>query len=90
HVGKIYNLLTHRIADEIYKEVPGIREVYIWLCSQIGQPIDQPLIASAQLVLRPNLPLSSVSDEVKAVIERELANIYDFTERLAQGEFPVW
>jgi S-adenosylmethionine synthetase len=90
HVGKIYNLLAHRIADEVYKEVPGIREVYIWLCSQIGQPIDQPLIASAQLVLRPNLPLSSVSDEVKAVIERELANIYDFTQRLAQGEFPVW
>lgn len=90
HVGKIYNLLAHRMADEVYKEVPGIREVYIWLCSQIGQPIDQPLIASAQLVLRPNLPLSSVSDEVKAVIERELANIYDFTQRLAQGEFPVW
>ncbi len=90
HVGKIYNLLTHCIADEVYKEVPGIREVYIWLCSQIGQPIDQPLIASAQLVLRPNLLLSSVSDEVKAVIERELANIYDFTQRLAQGEFPVW
>ncbi|MFQ5886344.1 MAG: methionine adenosyltransferase, partial [Anaerolineae bacterium] len=90
HVGKIYNLLAHRIADEVYKEVPGIREVYIWLCSQIGQPIDQPLIASVQLVLRPNLPLSSVSDEIKAVIERELANIYDFTQRLAQGEFPVW
>lgn len=90
HVGKIYNLLTHRMADEVYKEVPGIREVYIWLCSQIGQPIDQPLIASAQLVLRPNLPLSSISDEVKAVIERELANIYEFTQRLAQGEFPVW
>jgi len=90
HVGKIYNLLAHRIADEVYKEVPGIREVYIWLCSQIGQPIDQPLIASAQLVLRPNLPLSSVSEEVKAVIERGLANIYDFTQRLAKGEFPVW
>ncbi|MFQ6000641.1 MAG: methionine adenosyltransferase [Anaerolineae bacterium] len=90
HVGKIYNLLAHRIADEVYKEVPGIREVYIWLCSQIGQPIDRPLIASAQLVLRPNLPLSSVSDEVRAVIERELVNIYDFTQRLAQGEFPVW
>jgi S-adenosylmethionine synthetase len=90
HVGKIYNLLAHRIADEVYKEVPGIREVYIWLCSQIGQPIDQPLIASAQLVLRPNLSLSSISDEVKAVIERELANIYDFTQRLARGEFPVW
>jgi hypothetical protein len=24
------------------------------------------------------------------VMERELANIYDFTTRLTKGEFPVW
>ncbi len=90
HVGKIYNLLSHRIADEVYNTVPGIREVYIWLCSQIGQPIDQPLIASAQLILEPGLALAAVRGDVEAVIEQELEDIYDFTQRLARGEFPVW
>ncbi len=90
HVGKIYNLLSHRIADEVYNTVPGIREVYIWLCSQIGQPIDQPLIASAQLILEPGLALAAVRGDVEAVIEQELEGIYDFTQRLARGEFPVW
>jgi S-adenosylmethionine synthetase len=90
HVGKIYNLLSHKIAEHVYASVPGIREVYIWLCSQIGQPIDQPLIASAQLILEPGLELEAVRGDVEAVIENELANIYDFTDRLAQGEFLVW
>ena len=90
HVGKIYNLLSHRIAEDICESVPGIREVYVWLCSQIGHPIDQPLIASAQLVLEPGVALDAVRDDVQTVMERELADIYTFTLRLAQGEFAVW
>ncbi len=90
HVGKIYNLLTHRIAGEIYEAVPGIREVSVWLCSQIGHPIDDPLIASAQLILDDEVSLESVRGDVEAVMERELANIYDFTARLTKGELSVW
>ena len=90
HVGKIYSLLSHKIAEQVHATVPGVSEVYIWLCSQIGQPIDQPLIASAQLVLEPGLELGTVQGDVEAVIENELAGIYDFTDRLAQGEFLVW
>jgi S-adenosylmethionine synthetase len=90
HVGKIYSLLTHQIAAEIYNAAPGIREVYVWLCSQIGQPIDAPLIASAQLVLGDNVTLASVKGDAEAVMERELANIYDFTDRLTRGELSVW
>jgi len=90
HVGKIYSLLTHRIAEEIYHEVAGIREVYVWLCSQIGLPIHEPLIASAQLSLVKGVSLDSVKGHVEAVMARELDNIYDFTARLARGELSVW
>jgi S-adenosylmethionine synthetase len=90
HVGKIYTLLTHRIAAQIYASVPGLREVYVWLCSQIGQPIDQPMIASAQLVLQQGVALGDVKPAVKATIEHELTMIGDFTLKLARGELPVW
>jgi S-adenosylmethionine synthetase len=90
HVGKIYSLLTHRMAAEIYAGVPGLREVYIWLCSQIGKPIDQPLIASAQLILQPGVMLAEVEPAVKDMIEQELATMDKFTARLARGEVPVW
>ena len=89
HVGKIYTFLTHDIADHVYQNVPGIAEIYVWLCSQIGQPIDRPLIASAQLVLKPGTNLSDVREPVEEVIERELAGIYEFTRRLTTGELAV-
>ena len=90
HVGKIYNLLSHKMADSVYHNVEGIREVYIWLCSQIGVPIDQPLIASAHLVLQPGVALDDIRGSVSDIIDRELADIYTFTDRLTRGEFSVW
>jgi S-adenosylmethionine synthetase len=89
HVGKIYTFLTHDMANKIYSEVPGVSEVYVWLCSQIGQPIDQPLIASAQLILEPGVHLGEIHGAVEEVMEHELADIYSFTKRLTKGEFAV-
>jgi S-adenosylmethionine synthetase len=90
HVGKIYNLLSHEIAEGIYLEVEGLREVTVYLCSQIGHPIDQPLVAAAQVVLCEGVAVGDVRDHVVAVIDRELAGIRQFTERLIQGELKVW
>lgn len=88
HVGKIYNVLSHRIANEIYVNVPDIREVYVWLLSQIGEPIDQPKIAAAQVIMERG-EVESVRGEVNEVIDRELANIQDFCMELAKGKIPV-
>jgi len=88
HVGKIYNVLSHRIANEIYANVPDIKEVYVWLLSQIGEPIDQPKIAAAQVIMERGT-LDSVEKEVNEVIDKELANIQDFCMELAYGKIPV-
>lgn len=90
HVGKIYTLLTHQIAAEIYGQVPGLREVYVWLCSQIGQPIDRPLIASVQLILQPGASMAEIEPTVKSMLEQELATMDNFTARLTRGELLVW
>ena len=89
HVGKIYNLLTYRIADKIYQNVSGVREVYVWLLSQIGQPIDQPKVATAQLIMKKGKSLKKVSGEVRETIETELANIDKFTEELVNKSISV-
>lgn len=48
HVGKIYNLLSKEIAEEIAGE--GAEQVHVRLLSQIGKPIDQPLMASVEVI----------------------------------------
>ena len=82
HVGKIYNLLSYRIADRIYESVEGIDEVHVWLVSQIGRPIDEPWLVSARLKLIPGAELGDVEDDVRDVIDKELANISSFCDQL--------
>jgi len=89
HVGKIYNVLTHRIAEAIYEQVPGLREVYVWLLSQIGRPVDEPLIAAAQAVLEPNTKLSEVASQIEDIMAAKLDTIRDLTWELAQGKIPL-
>ena len=85
----VSHVLSHEIAFRIYQEVRGIREVIVWLCSQIGKPIDKLLIAAAQLILECKVLLGDVYDFVVAVIGRELDRIQSFTHRLDPGELAV-
>lgn len=89
HIGKIYNILSYKLAEKIYKNVPGLREVYVWLLSEIGRPIDQPKVASAQLILEPNVKLSNVSEQVEDTIKGELERIDRFCESLVKEPFPI-
>jgi len=89
HVGKIYNLLTHRIARQIYRKVNGLEEVYIWLLSQIGKPIDEPAIAGAQVIMKTGNHLEDVRREVEEVMNFELENIDKFCKELAEGKIPI-
>jgi len=90
HVGKIYSLLTRQIADNIFTQVPGLAEVNIRLGSQIGRPIDEPVIASAQMIMQGDISMAEIRPMAEKIIKKELAGIADFCARLARGEFPVW
>jgi len=89
HVGKIYNFLSYRIADQIHEKVPGVKEVYVWLLSQIGQPINLPKVASAQLILDRGIKLKEVSAQVEEIIKGELEDIDKFCMDLAYGKVTI-
>ncbi len=89
HVGKIYNLLTYEIADHVYKKVPGINEVYVWLLSQIGRPINQPKVAAIELILQKDVDFKHASKQAEEVAKSDLKNIDDFTKRLTQGKVQI-
>jgi S-adenosylmethionine synthetase len=86
HVGKIYNFLTFKIAQHVYEDVPEVDEVYIWMLSKIGNPIDHPAVAAAQVVMRGNNSLDKVRREIGQVLDYQLENIEKFCMQLARGE----
>ncbi len=89
HVGKIYTVLTHRVAQRVYEEVRGVRECYIWLCSQIGEPIDRPKVAAAQVILDRGARRSRVLRQVREVLDRELGDVRTLIQDLAAGKYSV-
>ncbi|NYT16651.1 MAG: methionine adenosyltransferase [Methanomicrobiales archaeon] len=86
HIGKIYNILSTELAQECAGKVEGIEEIYIRLLSQIGKPIDQPLVASIQVLMQPDFRLQDISSDIEAIIDSGLADITCMTEKIIRGE----
>ena len=90
HIGKIYNLLSTELAESVVDEVEGIRQLQVRLLSQIGQPIDRPHIADANLITEEGVTVADIEDEVQAAIDDELAGVTDVTERVIEGELSTF
>jgi S-adenosylmethionine synthetase len=90
HVGKIYSLLTHRIADRIATNVDGVEEAYVWLCSQIGRPINDPLLAASQIIPKADASIHDFDSAITTIIEDELASLPQCTQQILTGNFQVW
>lgn len=89
HVGKIYNALSYRISNRIVENVSGVREVYVWILSQIGKPINEPSVVSAQIVPAEGVELDSVNKQIEEVIAKEFDHLAEFCDDLAQGKIAL-
>jgi S-adenosylmethionine synthetase len=89
HVGKIYNLLAHKTAEKIFRQIDGIQEVYVLLLSRIGSPVNKPHMATAQVLPMKGVRLKDISPDVTAILEKELSEISGFCDRLAEGTYPI-
>lgn len=81
HIGRIYNHLCFRIADEIHK-VTGNPEVYVWMVSRIGTPINEPSIVNVHMAEETHWH----HDLAETIVETELKNLDTFCHNLIFGE----
>ena len=70
--------------------MPELEEVYIWLLSKIGSPIDHPAVAAAQVIMKGDNNLARVKREINDVLDRELENIDKFCMELAAGKVQTY
>ncbi len=91
HVGKIYNAMAMKAASRIYEEVKGVREVYVKLLSQIGRPINDPLIASVKILPEDTKELTlDAIREIEAIISEELDRYAELTRLFVEGKVTVF
>ncbi len=89
HIGKIYNILSHRIAQQIYENVEGIKEVYVLLMNRIGVPVDAPVMANARVILQKGVSVGDIKREVEEIFEQEFSEINRLCMELAKGKHSV-
>lgn len=91
HVGKLYNILSNRVADEIYKTGKGdILEVHTRILSQIGKPIDHPQAASANIIYAPNVDKNRYEKEVAQIFDELLGKMHRLTDEIVAGKVSVF
>ena len=91
HIGKLYNVLANKIAERIHGEVKGLREVYVYLLSQIGKPINEPLVTNVEVIPEHGIALSGeIRNEVEGIINEELDNITTLTELVVKSKVSLF
>jgi S-adenosylmethionine synthetase len=89
HVGKIYNVLAHQAARKIHEGIPGLQEVYVFLVSMIGAPVDRPQLAAVHILADPEQSFSAIREQARAILGAALADIDNLCAGLIEGRYPV-
>ena len=91
HVGKIYNILGNLIAQDIVKEAGGnIREVHVRILSQIGKPVDEPQVASLQILPATGVKLPALKKAAEDVAQGWFDRIDTIPQKLLTDKISVF
>jgi len=85
HVGKIYNLLTNEIAGDIAEICSD--EVHVRIMSQIGKPIDQPMVASVNIIGDKD---RKIEREAYRITDWWLENVTRITDMCVEGKIKTF
>jgi S-adenosylmethionine synthetase len=78
HIGKIYNMLSFKLADEIHKKT-NTDEVFVWMYNIIGRPVNDPKAIVVQPITKQNADLSeSDKKQIQQIISTNLENMDKF------------
>ena len=85
HVGKLYNVLAHRLACAITDQTAEVSEAHCYLSSQIGRPIDDPQVFDLHVRLADDAVLDDVRGRILDIAREHLAGVRTLWRDLVSG-----
>jgi S-adenosylmethionine synthetase len=83
-------VLSFLAAQEIIRDVPEVREVSVYILSQIGHPIDQPLIATASIKPAKGSINKTVEEKVYKVLDQRLEKVHEIRNLMADQKLSLY
>ena len=90
HVGKIYNALALDTCRDIVNRVAEVKEVTMQILSQIGHPVDRPLVCNTLVRSRSGVLSEEMRQAVRSVIDEHLEQITDVRAKIRSGEITLF
>jgi S-adenosylmethionine synthetase len=90
HVGKVYNVMALLAAQDIVSKVPTVAEAQVYILSQIGKPLDQPLVATATVRPKNGALTPSIVADVESVLDYHLSHIGNVRTKLANRDLMLY
>ncbi len=88
HIGKLYNIVAFRAAEEI-ASLDHIEEVYVKLISQIGKPINEPLLGHVS-INAPEEVFSRVRHRAQEILEKHLDSLNETWKDVLEGKVTLY
>ena len=82
-------MLAQVLAEDIYKKVPGLLDVTVWITSQIGQPISSPQSVVVEVIPANGTTLASVRPQIQREVQLVFRNMKSFCKALTRGVYGV-
>ncbi len=89
HIGKLYNILANMIADRIYEQVRDVEEVHVYLLSQIGRPINEPLSVGIDLITPRQEITGEMRNEIEGIVREELDKVTRLTDLIVSERLSI-
>lgn len=90
HVGKIYNVAAHDVAETLVAVVPEISAAQCLLVSRIGAPVTDPALVHIKLATRDGIPLDTVERRVAEITAARLSRIPKLIGEFVAGAISVF
>lgn len=90
HVGKLYNVIAHRIAHAVVSNVANIDEANCYLLSCIGHPITEPQIFDVKIRIKNGARFEDTALHVREVARTTFLQIDSLWREAINGTLQVW
>lgn len=92
HVGKIYNVLAHQLAQQLVTQVNALETASVWIVSQIGKPVDDPALVQVQWTPQEGKDTAhsqTAQAAIEAIVRERFSHMPEFCQALARGCYRV-
>jgi S-adenosylmethionine synthetase len=90
HVGKLYNVTAHNLAQALVEAVPEISAAQCLLVSRIGAPVTSPALLQVKLATNDAIEVHNFRQQVEEIAAVQLARIPKLIDDFVAGTVSVF